>query len=133
MTDREDDLPGADVVGATTPPRRPTSQPGTSPPAPPIEPVAEGQPPAAEYIENEPTPERPVVKYDTEAATFQLRRWIIGGIGALLAVTIIYSVSVVLIRPELADFVKDFAQLVVGALIALGATAVGFLFGRNAD
>lgn len=64
-------------------------------------------------------------------ATVQLRRWVVAGVGALAALSIVLSIATVLIRPELEHFVTTFLQLVVGGLIGLAGSVIGFLFGRE--
>lgn len=85
-----------------------------------------------EYTERESPREGPLATTKTEA-TIQLRRWVLLGVGSLMGLTILFSTVAVLIRPSLAEFMADFAQLVVGGLIGLGGTAVGFLFGRDSE
>lgn len=66
-----------------------------------------------------------------EQAKNELRRWVIGGVGALIALAMTLSFLLTLLRPGLAEYSVQFLQVVVGGLIGLAGTAVGFLFGRE--
>lgn len=86
--------------------------------------------PPAEYDEREPMREEPVVDTIKTVAIIQLRRWVIIGLGVLLAGTIIGVLGIVAVRPELAGFGAVFAHVVAGGLLALAFIAVLCLFGR---
>lgn len=60
-----------------------------------------------------------------------MRRWVVGGVWALMALAMILSFVIVLFRPALAEFAGQFLQLVVGGLIGLAGSVVGFLVGRD--
>ena len=66
-----------------------------------------------------------------EAAKKELRRWVVGGVWALMALAMLLSFVLVLLRPSLAEFAGQFLQLVVGGLIGLAGSIVGFLVGRD--
>ncbi|MCA1671783.1 MAG: hypothetical protein LC799_06120 [Actinobacteria bacterium] len=64
-----------------------------------------------------------------ESAKKELRRWIVGGLWTLMALAMLLSFVLVLLRPSLAEFAGQFLQLVVGGLIGLAGSIVGFLIG----
>lgn len=66
-----------------------------------------------------------------ESAKKELRRWAMGGVWALMALAMLLSFVLVLLRPSLAEFAGQFLQLVVGGLIGLAGSIVGFLVGRD--
>lgn len=66
-----------------------------------------------------------------KSARNELRRWIVGGVGALMALAMLLSFILVLSRPSLAEFAGQFLQLVIGGLIGLAGSIVGFLLGRD--
>lgn len=73
--------------------------------------------------------ENPVALF--ESTKKELRRWAMGGVWALMALAMLLSVVLVLLRPALAEFAGQFLQLVVGGLIGLAGSIVGFLVGRD--
>jgi hypothetical protein len=76
-------------------------------------------------------PEGKAVVRVVEEPTVQLRRWTVVGLGVLTGLVLMISIVVVLIRPELAEFVRNFLGVVFAGLFGLGGTVVGFLFGRE--
>lgn len=79
-----------------------------------------------------PLEDTPVARRVAEA-TIQLRRWIVGGLGVLMGVILLTDSLIVLIRPELADFAREFLQISLTGLLGLGGPIVGFLFARERD
>jgi hypothetical protein len=79
-----------------------------------------------------PLEDTPVARRVTEA-TIQLRRWIVGGLGVLTGMILLINPLLVLIRPELADFARNFLQIALTGLLSLCGTVVGFLFAREKD
>jgi hypothetical protein len=77
-----------------------------------------------------PPEDKPVVRRVAEA-NIQLRRWIVAGIGVLAALILLITPLSALIRPELADFARNFLQIALTGLFGLGGTVVGFLFARE--
>ena len=73
--------------------------------------------------------ENPVTLF--ESAKKELRRWVVGGVWALMALAMLLSFVLVLLRPSLAEFAGQFLQLVVGGLIGLAGSIVGYLVGRD--
>lgn len=66
-----------------------------------------------------------------ESTKQEMRRWVVGGVWALMALAMILSFAIVLFRPALVEFAGQFLQLVVGGLIGLAGSIVGFLVGRD--
>lgn len=66
-----------------------------------------------------------------ELSKNELRRWVVGGVGALIALAMVLAFVLVLFRPSLVEFAGQFLQLVVGGLVGLAGSVVGFLFGRD--
>lgn len=66
-----------------------------------------------------------------ESTKQETRRWVVGGVWTLMALAMILSFVIVLFRPALAEFASQFLQLVVGGLIGLAGSIVGFLVGRD--
>ena len=73
--------------------------------------------------------ENPVALF--ESTKKELRRWVVGGVWALMALAMLLSFVLVLLRPSLVEFAGQFLQLVVGGLIGLAGSIVGFLVGRD--
>ncbi|HEU0086741.1 MAG TPA: hypothetical protein VFQ77_03685 [Pseudonocardiaceae bacterium] len=82
-----------------------------------------------EITEDLPPSDDPVIVL--EHAKNELRRWVVGGVGGLIALAMLLSFVLVLLRPSLAEFAGQFLQLVVGGLVGLAGSVVGFLFGRD--
>jgi len=87
------------------------------------------EPPSAEISEDIFPNEAPVTSL--EQANIELRRWVVLGLGSLITLAMFLGFIAVLVRPSLADFTKDFLQLVIGGLIGLAGSAIGFLFGQG--
>jgi hypothetical protein len=77
-------------------------------------------------------PDTPVARRVDEA-TIQLRRWTVAGLGILTGLVILLAGLIVLIRPELAEFVRNFSAIALAGLFGFGGPVVGFLFARETD
>lgn len=104
---------------------RTTGGPGTAS----VQPSLAGQ----DIDENVIPPEDKPVTRRVAEATLQLRRWIVGELGALTRLILITAPVVALIRPELVDFARNFLQIALTGFLGLGGTVVGFLFARGKD
>jgi hypothetical protein len=78
------------------------------------------------------SPDTPLTRVVADA-TIQLRRWIVKGLGALMGLVLLLAALIVLIRPELAEFVRTFLEVVLTGLFGFGGPVVGFLFAREKD
>lgn len=85
-----------------------------------------------EIIEHDIPPDTPVVRRVTEA-TMQLRRWVVAGLGSLTGLVVLLGALIVLVRPELAEFVHNFLGVALTGLFGFGGAIVGFLFAREKD
>lgn len=74
---------------------------------------------------------RPIVRF--EKANNRLRRWIVAGLGILLAWVLGLAPLMVLVRPELVDFATSYTQVSIGGLLGIAGSVVGFLFAREQD
>lgn len=83
------------------------------------------------FTENQQPREQPLTLAKREAEKSALRRWVIVGLGALIALTIILSFILVAIQPTLGEYVLKLSQPVLSGLIGLAGSAVGFLFARS--
>jgi hypothetical protein len=79
-----------------------------------------------------PPENKPVARRVAEA-NIQLRRWIVAGIGGLIALILLIASILALARPELTDFARNFLQVALTGMFGLGGTVVGFLFAREKD
>lgn len=61
----------------------------------------------------------------------ELRRWVVGGVGGLIALAILLSFVFVLFRPSSAEFAVQLLQIVVLGLSGLAGCVVGVLLGRD--
>lgn len=74
--------------------------------------------------------DQPVAQMQKEAANIQLRRWIVLGLGILMAIILIVTPLVAVIDPA---FARDYLQIALTGLFGLGGPVVGFLFAREGD
>jgi hypothetical protein len=61
----------------------------------------------------------------------ELHRWVVGGVGGLIALAILLSFVFVLLRPSSAEFALQLLQIVVLGLAGLAGCVVGVLLGRD--
>lgn len=61
----------------------------------------------------------------------ELRRWVVGGVGGLIALAILLSFLFVLFRPSSAEFAVQLLQIVLLGLAGLAGCVVGVLLGRD--
>lgn len=75
-------------------------------------------------------PTNKVVAY-IESANIELRRWVVGGVGSLIALLMILSAMIVMVRPEAANFASSYVQTGLAGLIGIAGSVVAFLFTRD--
>jgi hypothetical protein len=84
----------------------------------------------ARDIDEDFIPPNKAVAY-TESANIELRRWVVGGVGGLIALLLILAPAVVVVRPEAANFASSYVQTGLAGLIGIAGSVVAFLFVRD--